>query len=264
MANSSKRIEKILEKRAKPVIQSETDLARSFVSWLLQAKGTCFICFLVLGVFLWSQTLTESQFNSLIFTPESLLALNFVPMISSWFLHADLAHMIGNLIFLFIFGRVVERVYGTTRMLMIFFSSAIMSDIIAGLIFNQGGIGASGAISGIIGAAILNEPFYLNYTFFGLPLPIVIIGWLGIFADISGLLNPLPQDNIGHIAHLTGFFAMSLWLYATSKDKNKIQTGLVINILTMVGAIIFYTMYPETSFRDVVTTFLQSLTGIGK
>jgi len=233
-------------------IQSETEFLGTFMKWAFQAKGTMLLILIMIGMYVWSLFLSPEQLEKLIFTPASMLSLDFIPMVASWFLHADLTHLLGNIFLLFIFGRVIEKVFGSFRFLIMFFSAAIASDIVSALIFRQGGIGASGAIAGLIGAAILIRPFYLNYMLFGAPVPIVVIGWLGIFADISGLLYPVPGDNIGHVAHLAGFFVTSLWLYITTKDKKKIGWGLFVNVMTIIGAIFFYLLFPSISLRSPV------------
>src|SRR3989344_1683395 len=151
-------------------INTESELVHIFLKWIVQARGTFLIALSLVIVYFVSLSFSPELRKSLVFTRDSLLSLNFLPMISSWFLHADLVHLSGNLLFLFIFGRIAERKYGFFRFILIYFTSAIISDIISGLIFGQGGIGASGAIAGVVAAAIISNPFYLTYFFFGLPI----------------------------------------------------------------------------------------------
>lgn len=226
------------------IIESETELVKKIFYWMFQAKFTMLLVIANIFIYIWSTTLSEEAFNSLIFRPESLLALNLTQIIASWFLHANYAHLIGNVLFLFVFGRVVERRFGTIKYILIFFGAAIISDVVAGLIFQQGGIGASGAIAGLIAAAIIIDPFYLNYTLFGIPLPIVVIGWIAIFTDILGIIQPVT-DNIGHIAHLAGFFGITILTFAFSKRNEKIKRGLFINILTVILALAAYYFIPS-------------------
>lgn len=171
--------------------------------------------------------LTQEQIMQLAFQPSDIMALNIVPVFSSWFLHASAAHLIGNIVFLYIFGRIVEKDFGW-RMLLIYFGAAVISDLVAAL-FGQGGIGASGAIAGLISTAILMHPFYLTYLVMGIPLPIVLIGWAAIIADITGVLIP-KNDNIGHFAHLGGYLAIAILVFFFSDEKKqKIKTGMILN-----------------------------------
>ena len=128
-------------------------------------------------------------------------------------------------------------------MLFIFFGSAILSDLIAGAVFGQGGIGASGAISGLIAAAMIINPFYWTFVL-GIPIPIILVGWIAVFTDISGLINPVA-DNIGRIAHLGGFFATSLVIYFMDKRDVKIKRGFLINTITFIVAVLMYFFFPQ-------------------
>ena len=157
-----------------------------------------------------------------VFQPGQLLQFKIYPMFASWFLHASLAHLAANILALFIFGRVVEMHFGRKKMLMIYFGSAIISSLFAAL-FGQGGIGASGAIAGVIAVAILYKPFYFTYIALGTPISII--------SDITGVLVP-KNDNIGHFAHLGGYIAVSfLTFFFDSRERKKLLLGLIVNIL---------------------------------
>ena len=183
---------------------------------------------------------TQQQILNLAFKPSDILQFNYLPIISSWFLHASWAHLLGNMLFLYVFGRIVERDLGA-KMLLVYFGSAIISDIAAAF-FGQGGIGASGAIAGLISTAILIHPFYTTYLIVGIPLPIIIVGWLAIAADITGILIP-KNDNIGHFAHLGGYIAITLLVFLLNREqKEKMKIGLVINILFVV-ALAYYWLF---------------------
>ncbi len=182
--------------------------------------------------------LGEKGINDLAFIPQDLLHGNIVPIIASWFLHANLAHLFGNMLVLYIFGRIIEREFGA-KILLIYFGSAIISDITSAL-FGQGGIGASGAIAGLISVALLIKPFNVTYLIMGIPLPIMLVGWLSIISDISGVLVN-THDNIGHFAHLGGYIAASLLVFLFNQEERKqMKRGLSINIGFVIIATIVY------------------------
>ena len=113
--------------------------------------------------------------------------------------------------------------------------SMIFTSLIHSLFLNDNipGLGASGAIMGLIAAAILLNPFYLTYEAI-IPLPIMLIGWLTLYADITGILNPL-EDGIGHFAHLGGFLSIGLLLYLLGIDERaKMKKGIIINIASFI------------------------------
>ncbi len=183
--------------------------------------------------------LGEKGITALAFRPTDLLQGNVIPIIASWFLHASLAHLFGNMLVLYIFGRIIEKEFGA-KILLIYFGSAIISDITSAL-FGQGGIGASGAIAGLISVSLLMKPFNVTYLIMGIPLPIMLVGWLSIISDISGVLAP-QQDNIGHFAHLGGYIAASALVFLFNQEERKqMKSGLYINIgFVLIASIIYF------------------------
>jgi membrane associated rhomboid family serine protease len=212
-----------------------------FFEFLFQAKITLALILINMIVFLFEVFYLGSDgVLALAFKPTDIIGLNLFPIIASWFLHASTIHLFGNMLFLFVFGRIIERELGVAHMLLIYFGSAIISTLVSGF-FGEGGIGASGAISGLIAAGILLKPFYFTYIIAGIPLPIIIIGWAGIVADIFGVLIP-KEDNIGHFAHLGGYAAISVLIFLLNPgEKRKMLLGLGINALfiTIMGFLYF-------------------------
>jgi membrane associated rhomboid family serine protease len=144
-------------------------------------------------------------------------------------------------------GRIVEKNVGPVDTLLIYMGSGIISLLFHSFVylsyFHQdiGGIGASGAISGLAAFAILLDPFALTFLVFGIPIPIIIVGWLQVYANLVGLLSP-KESNIGYVAHLGGFMAFTvLGFFLGGKDKKKLWKGLLLNIalLAVLAAIYF-------------------------
>lgn len=82
-------------------------------------------------------------------------------LFTALFLHADWAHLLGNLVFLLIFGLPAERVLGPWRLLLLFLVGGAISNLVA--IYTMGSpdqiiIGASGAVSALIGAYLALFP----------------------------------------------------------------------------------------------------------
>ena len=82
-------------------------------------------------------------------------------LFTALFLHADWSHLLGNLVFLLIFGLPAERVLGPWRLLLLFLVGGAVSNLVA--IYTMGSpdqiiIGASGAVSALIGAYLALFP----------------------------------------------------------------------------------------------------------
>lgn len=81
-------------------------------------------------------------------------------LITSGFIHGGIMHLLGNLLFLWVFGRYVEDRLGATKFLALYFASEVGADV-AQLAFGRSGpsIGASGAISGLMGYVLVAAPW---------------------------------------------------------------------------------------------------------
>jgi membrane associated rhomboid family serine protease len=150
-----------------------------------------------------------------------LLADAFVPLFTSMFLHGGFLHILGNMWFLWIFGGAVEDRLGPIPYLLFYFACGVGSGL-AQAVFSWGShvpsIGASGAISGILGAYVVFFPASRILTlvplflfFFTAQIPaIVFIGLWFVVQFLSGVsaLNAPYAAGVGGVAwwaHVGGF-----------------------------------------------------------
>jgi len=140
--------------------------------------------------------------------------VSFVPLITSMFLHSGLLHIAGNMLFLWIFGDNVEDFFGHLTYLFFY----LVCGVGAGLLHvffnfhsNIPAVGASGAISGVMGAYILLYPRARILTLvFIFPLPIPAVVFLGLWYVMQFLsgINALGGGASGGVAvwaHIGGF-----------------------------------------------------------
>lgn len=220
----------LLKKRDTEELKKQAHEAFAF---FFEPKLVITLILLNCGVFIFQVLQPKELWESYIFTPADVFNLNPLPIISSMFLHASVAHLAGNMLTLYIMGRVAEKHFGALKTAIIYFGAGIIATIVSALA-GQGGLGASGAIAGIIASAILIAPFYLTFLVMGIPIPIVVVGWLAIMADVRGILFPDPADNIGHFAHLGGYLAITLLVYVlNTEEREKMKKGLLVNILCL-------------------------------
>ena len=212
---------------------------RYFFEVLFEAKGTMSLIIINIIVFIISMLFFSNQFWNLVVNQSSdLFSSRIYTIITSGFLHANITHIVGNMLALLIFGRIVERELGTGKMLTIYFGALIISGVFSSLIelflLNQNisSVGASGAIMGIISAAVLLKPWELSFELL-FPLPIMFIGWIAIWSDVSGIITPVA-DGIGHFAHLGGYISVALLVFLVEKHKREqLKKGLIINIASI-------------------------------
>jgi hypothetical protein len=146
-------------------------------------------------------------------------------LFTSMFIHGGPVHLIGNLLYLHIFGDNVEDAFGHKRYFFFFMVSGIIASLVhvASLLItvdlsmlNIPTIGASGAISGILGAYIVLYPRaqILTLLLFGwiyvVPIPAVfLLGFWFTFQLFYGMFNleiGVPS-GIAYWAHIGGFLA---------------------------------------------------------
>ena len=147
-------------------------------------------------------------------------------MIGCLFLHGGLIHLLGNMLFLWIFGNAVCAAVGNVQFGLIYLFLGIVAST-SHLAFNGGAaIGASGAINGIVGMSLVLYPVSKLNCFYFFSLPIVGMFWkYGTFAvkaywmilfwlifDILGAVS--GGGNIAYWAHLGGFGAGMLIAYS--------------------------------------------------
>lgn len=128
-------------------------------------------------------------------------------MLTSGFLHVDLAHLFFNMFTLYFFADVVISWFGPGKFIIIYFISLLAGSLLA-LFFHKNepyysAVGASGAVTGILYAAILLQPNdSLGIMFIPIPIPAYILGIGYLLYSIYGMKSRL--GNIGHTAHFGG------------------------------------------------------------
>ncbi|MBZ0290950.1 MAG: rhomboid family intramembrane serine protease [Anaerolineae bacterium] len=175
---------------------------------------------------------------------------------TSIFMHSDMWHLFGNMIFLWTFGRRLEDACGPWRYLLFYLVAGMVANIGSELLnpsqIDLPGIGASGAISGVMGAYLILFPGAMINCLWGLGsivrYPIVLVGhifgirglkdapmwrWTVRVPAVLLLIYFLAKDlipsleviqqgqdigGVNNLAHLTGFLAALVIILFTRKD----------------------------------------------
>ena len=125
-------------------------------------------------------------------------------------LHADLSHLLFNMITLFFFGRLIEQVMvqltGSWLTYPLFYLTALVVSILPSYLRNQSNrnyfsLGASGAVSAVLFAFILIQPWSLIFVFF-IPAPAIL--YAVFYVGYSIWMDRKGGDRINHSAHLAG------------------------------------------------------------
>jgi membrane associated rhomboid family serine protease len=159
------------------------------------------------------------------------LAQAFIPLFTCMFLHGGWMHIIGNMWFLWIFGGNVEDRFGAFPYLLFYLVCGLGSGI-AQVLFSLGSnipsIGASGAISGVLGAYIVFfpssriltlVPLFIIFFLARIPAVIFIGLWFAIqFLSGLGSLNAVNTGGVAWWAHVGGFAIGAVIALATRSE----------------------------------------------
>ncbi len=198
--------------------------------------------------------------QTFILYPGNLMQGNFWCLVTSGFIHRNLSHLFFNMLGVFIFARIVERHLGIIKTLFVYFGALALSMLFSTIIYtfvlhrNVAIIGASGAVMGLISAAVLLDPFCITYELL-FPIPVMVKGWMFFYADLKGFLSE-EKGGTSHLAHLCGFLSVALLMYFLSKeDKQRMRLGLIINIISFIAFVLWR--------KDVEQFLLSAWASIG-
>jgi membrane associated rhomboid family serine protease len=134
--------------------------------------------------------------------------------LTSMFMHGGFAHIFGNMLFLWIFGDNLENLLGHIRYLIFYLLCGIAAALAQVLMAPDSVIpmlGASGAISGVLGGYILMFPrrqvravIYYYYT--TVPAYVAIGIWI-VYQLVLGYLSSAEEGGVAYSAHIGGFIA---------------------------------------------------------
>lgn len=139
-------------------------------------------------------------------------------MVTHMFTHGGFFHILFNMYALWMFGSVLEKLWGPKKFLIFYFVCGLAAAVAQMFTMDINGlaVGASGAVMGLLAAFAYLFP---NTEFFILPFPFPIKAkyMVAIYAaiDLFGGIHPGAGDNIAHFAHLggmvMGFILVIIW-----------------------------------------------------
>jgi membrane associated rhomboid family serine protease len=168
----------------------------------------------------------------LAFSGDNLLNGRVWTLVTSLFLHADILHLAGNMLFLYIFGNTIEEEMGATKTLGVFFIGGILSFLLSLLFYDWGTplIGASAAIFTLSAIVMLTKPLKLSIVILPQGLVAILYFVYNALAVFSG-----AEGNVAYIAHIIGFAIGVPFGLAWSKNWLK---NLLISIALLIVYII--------------------------
>lgn len=153
-----------------------------------------------------------------------------ITVFSSQFLHASILHLAGNMWFLYLFGNNIEDLLGRWKFIIFYLFCGAVAAIVQVMTAPMSAVpmvGASGAISGVMGAYLVKYPRarISSLVFFGffvtiIPIPaVVFLGlWIAGQTIYAAMANPnLP--GVAYLAHVSGFLVGAIAIAILAKTR---------------------------------------------
>ncbi len=120
-------------------------------------------------------------------------------LVTSIFLHGDIAHLLYNMLGLALFGMVLESIVGRKQFLAVFFSGGLLAAIGSSFLYSAA-LGASGALMAVLGTIAVLRPHMQVFVSF-IPMPMWVAAGFWAVGDFVGLFVP---SGVANLAHLVG------------------------------------------------------------
>jgi len=163
-----------------------------------------------------------------------------IPFVSSMFLHGGWMHIIGNMLFLYIFGHNIEDRMGHFKYLLFYLSTGFIAaffQIVMNISSQIPMIGASGAISGVLGAYLIFfpkskiltlVPIFIFIKFMRIPAVVFILFWFGIqlLSGVGSLSASQSTGGVAFWAHIGGFIGGIILAKSFQKKGYKLLSSI--------------------------------------
>lgn len=160
---------------------------------------------------------------------------DFITIFTSMFMHAGWMHLLGNMLYLWIFGDNVEERMGRGRFLLFYLACGVAA-VVAQVWMSADSVipilGASGAISGALAAYLIHFPrgqvrVLLGYMIVSLPALMVIGLWflLQFISGIGSFMRTAETGGVAYAAHIGGFIAGFILTYLLRGKSDQRRRG---------------------------------------
>jgi membrane associated rhomboid family serine protease len=189
---------------------------------------------IIASLWAWQQAPAFAERN-LVFSSTNLLHGRVWTLPAALFVHASVLHLFGNMLFLFVFGRTLEKTVGPAKHLMVFFTGGFVGFILSLPFMSRGAgmLGASAAIFTVAACVMLVSPLKFSWLFLapqGLVAIIYFVYNVVVVYDPSVI--PGYDPHVAYVAHIIGFVVGIPFGIALSKQwkKNLLITLLLFGI----------------------------------
>lgn len=182
----------------------------------------------------------QAFFNKYKFNIADIKAGAKYQIFTSGFLHANVSHLLVNMLTLYFFANIVIYALGSPTFIVVYLASLLVGNLFSYYFhkddYNYTAVGASGAVMGILYSAILLQPDMTLGLFFIIPIPAYVFGIGYLLYTIYGMKR--RNDNIGHDAHFGG--ATAGYILTIAFAAWVLQAHLMMVILLAIPIVILF------------------------
>jgi len=165
---------------------------------------------------------------------------DWVTILTSMFLHAGWLHILGNMLFFWVFGAEIEDVMGSLTFLAFYLLGGVAASLAQVMVDPQATIpnlGASGAIAAVMGAFLITYPrdrirtilllgWFFKITFLPAILMVGIWFLIQLFSEVGSLSQSQGAGGVAYMAHIGGFVFGVLFARLFESRRRRRQLGL--------------------------------------
>ena len=201
---------------------------------LLKTNSLLILACILASLWAWQQDPVFAEQN-LVFSLSNFEKGRFWTIVAALFVHANVLHLFGNMLFLFVFGRTLEKTVGPQQLLAIFFTGGFVSFILAPAFLPRGTgmLGASAAIFALAGSVMLVRPLKFSWLFLAPQGLIAILYFLyNVVIVYEKSRIPGYDPQVAYVAHIIGFITGIPFGIALSDQwkRNLLITLLLLGI----------------------------------
>lgn len=172
--------------------------------------------------------------NNLAFSEYALLHGGYYTIITGLFVHANIVHLAGNMLFLYVFGNSLEDEMGDRRTGAVFFTGGILSFFLSIPLYpGSQMVGASAAIFSIMAALLLVRSPEMSFRFISPTGPLIIVFFI---FNITAILN----GNAGNVAYLSHAIGFIIGLFFGARWNKKWKESLFFTLAILGIYIVLY------------------------
>ncbi len=173
----------------------------------LKTNSFLILASIAASLWAWRQNPTFAQQN-LVFSYNNLLHGRVWTLVTALFVHANVLHLFGNMLFLFVFGNTLENTVGSRTHAAIFFTGGLSSFVLSLLFMPRGAgmLGASAAIFTVAACVMLVRPLKFSWLFLA---PQGLVALIYFVYNVIVVSHPSLirgyDPHVAYVAHIIGF-----------------------------------------------------------